>query len=202
MWHVVSRPETVLNSGAPDRVFLAPLRRHRGGMTHPQGCGPRLAAEPRRGHDTSPHRTPQYASGRARRRDGIHPRRAARHLAIVGVLLVIAVPAYLNFQEKSQSTAALSALREVIPSANAYYVENSSFTGMTPHSLRSSYAPGSRSRTATRPASSRPTPRATASRTASRRSPTATGRTTAAPEERSSPTRARSPRTPAHSPGC
>ncbi len=49
-------------------------------------------------------------------------------LAIVGVLLVIAVPAYLNFQEKSQSTAALSEVREVIPSANAYYVENSGLT--------------------------------------------------------------------------
>jgi prepilin-type N-terminal cleavage/methylation domain-containing protein len=63
-------------------------------------------------------------------------------LAIVGVLLVIAVPAYLNFQEKSQSTAALSEVREVIPSANAYYVENNSFTGMTPHSLRSGYDSG------------------------------------------------------------
>lgn len=63
-------------------------------------------------------------------------------LAIVGVLLAIAVPAYLNFAAKSQSTAALSEVREVIPSANAYYVENSSFTGMTPHSLRSGYDSG------------------------------------------------------------
>jgi prepilin-type N-terminal cleavage/methylation domain-containing protein len=63
-------------------------------------------------------------------------------LAIVGVLLVIAVPAYLDFQAKSQSTAALSEVREVIPSANAYYVENSSFTGMNPHSLRSGYDSG------------------------------------------------------------
>jgi prepilin-type N-terminal cleavage/methylation domain-containing protein len=63
-------------------------------------------------------------------------------LAILGVLLAIAVPAYLNFQAKAQSTAALSDVREVIPSANAYYVENSSFTGMTPHSLRAAYDSG------------------------------------------------------------
>jgi prepilin-type N-terminal cleavage/methylation domain-containing protein len=63
-------------------------------------------------------------------------------LAIVGVLLAIAVPSYLNFQAKSQSTAALSEVREVIPSTNAYYVENGSFTGMTPHSLRSGYDSG------------------------------------------------------------
>jgi prepilin-type N-terminal cleavage/methylation domain-containing protein len=63
-------------------------------------------------------------------------------LAIVGVLLAIAVPAYLNFQAKAQATAALSDVREVIPSANAYYVENSSFTGMTPASLRSGYDSG------------------------------------------------------------
>ena len=63
-------------------------------------------------------------------------------LAIVGVLLAIAVPAYLNFQAKSQSTAAVSEVREVIPSANAYYVENSSFTGMNAHALRSGYDSG------------------------------------------------------------
>jgi prepilin-type N-terminal cleavage/methylation domain-containing protein len=53
-------------------------------------------------------------------------------LAIVGVLLAIAAPAYLNFAAKSQSTAALSEVRRGDPSANAYYVGNSSFTGMTP----------------------------------------------------------------------
>lgn len=30
----------------------------------------------------------------------------------------------------------------MIPSANAYYVQNSSFSGMSPHSLRSSYDSG------------------------------------------------------------
>ncbi len=63
-------------------------------------------------------------------------------LAIVGVLLAIAVPAYLDFQAKAQSRAAASEVREVIPSANAYYVENSSFAGMNAHSLRSGYDSG------------------------------------------------------------
>jgi prepilin-type N-terminal cleavage/methylation domain-containing protein len=63
-------------------------------------------------------------------------------LLIVGVLIGIAVPGYLNFQATSQSTAAASDVREVIPDANAYFVENSSYAGMTPESLRSTYDSG------------------------------------------------------------
>jgi type IV pilus assembly protein PilA len=64
-------------------------------------------------------------------------------LLIVGVLIGIAVPAYLNFQAKSQSTAAASDVREAIPDANAYYAENSNtYTGMTPTSLMSTYDSG------------------------------------------------------------
>jgi type IV pilus assembly protein PilA len=64
-------------------------------------------------------------------------------LVIVGILLAVAVPAYLNFEAKSQSTAAVSEVRDVIPSANAYYAENSStFTGMNPHTLMSAYDSG------------------------------------------------------------
>jgi prepilin-type N-terminal cleavage/methylation domain-containing protein len=61
---------------------------------------------------------------------------------ILGALVGIAVPAYLNFQAKAQSTTAASAVRQAIPAANAYYVENNSFTGMTPSSLRSTYDSG------------------------------------------------------------
>jgi prepilin-type N-terminal cleavage/methylation domain-containing protein len=62
---------------------------------------------------------------------------------IVGTLIAIAVPAYLNFQAKSQSTAAAADVREAITDANAYYVGNEeSYTGMTPGSLMSTYDSG------------------------------------------------------------
>jgi prepilin-type N-terminal cleavage/methylation domain-containing protein len=62
---------------------------------------------------------------------------------ILAVLVGLAVPAYLNFQGKSQSTAAAADVREVISDANAYYVNNgNSYTGMTAGSLRSTYDSG------------------------------------------------------------
>jgi prepilin-type N-terminal cleavage/methylation domain-containing protein len=62
---------------------------------------------------------------------------------ILAVLVGLAVPAYLNFQGKSQSTAAAADVREVISDANAYYVTNgNSYTGMTAGSLRSTYDSG------------------------------------------------------------
>ncbi len=53
-------------------------------------------------------------------------------LIIIGVLLAIAIPSYLGFQKKAQSTAAASDVREAIPDAEAYYSDNNSYTGMTP----------------------------------------------------------------------
>ena len=41
---------------------------------------------------------------------------------ILAVLVGLAVPAYLNFQGKAQSTAASADVRQVISDANAYYV--------------------------------------------------------------------------------
>jgi type IV pilus assembly protein PilA len=62
---------------------------------------------------------------------------------ILGVLVGLAVPAYLNFRGRSQSTAAAADVRETISDANAYYINNgNSFTGMTPGSLRSTYDSG------------------------------------------------------------
>jgi type IV pilus assembly protein PilA len=42
-------------------------------------------------------------------------------LIIIGVLLAIAIPSYLGFQTKAQQTAAASDVRQAIPSAVAYY---------------------------------------------------------------------------------
>ena len=62
---------------------------------------------------------------------------------ILAVLVGLAVPAYLNFQGKAQSTAASADVRQVISDANAYYVNHdNSYTGMTPGLLRSTYDSG------------------------------------------------------------
>jgi type IV pilus assembly protein PilA len=64
-------------------------------------------------------------------------------LLVVGVLLGIAVPVYLSFQTKAQSTAASADVREAIPDANAYYTEDgNSYAGMTPGALQSTYDSG------------------------------------------------------------
>jgi type IV pilus assembly protein PilA len=93
---------------------------------------------------TSPHRTQlQQHSARLTDESAFTFVELLVVLLIVGVLIGIAVPAYLDFQGKAQSTAAASAVREAIPDANAYYAENSnSYTGMTPRSLLSAYDSG------------------------------------------------------------
>ena len=64
-------------------------------------------------------------------------------VVILGVLIGLAVPAYLNFQGSSHSTAAAADVREAISDANAYYINNdNSYTGMNPGSLRSTFDSG------------------------------------------------------------
>lgn len=65
-------------------------------------------------------------------------------LIIIGVLLAIAIPSYLGFQKKAQSTAAASDVRSAIPDAEAYYSDSatSSYTGMTVDLLKSTYDSG------------------------------------------------------------
>src|SRR6266704_3562616 len=52
-------------------------------------------------------------------------------LIIIGILLAIAVPSYLGFRDKANKTAAQSNVRQAIPSAEAYYSDHTSYTGMT-----------------------------------------------------------------------
>jgi prepilin-type N-terminal cleavage/methylation domain-containing protein len=61
---------------------------------------------------------------------------------ILGVLVGLAVPAYLKFTEQAQSSAAAADVREAITDANAYYADNNSYTGMTRRSLASTYDAG------------------------------------------------------------
>ncbi|HEY2741840.1 MAG TPA: prepilin-type N-terminal cleavage/methylation domain-containing protein [Gaiellaceae bacterium] len=53
-------------------------------------------------------------------------------LIIIGVLLAIAIPSYLGFQKKAQQTAAQSDVRQAIPSAVAFYSDQTpnTYTGL------------------------------------------------------------------------
>ena len=53
-------------------------------------------------------------------------------LLIIGILLAIAIPSYLGFQQKAQETAAAADVREAIPpDAEAFYSDNASFTALS-----------------------------------------------------------------------
>jgi len=57
-------------------------------------------------------------------------------IAIIGILLAIAVPSYLRFEERANQKAANSDVRAAMPAAETYVVDNGSYTGMDTSSLR------------------------------------------------------------------
>ena len=63
-------------------------------------------------------------------------------LVIIGVLLAIAVPSYLGFKDRAQQTGAGADVRSAIPSAEAFYSDNNTYTGMSAAVLKSTYDAG------------------------------------------------------------
>jgi type IV pilus assembly protein PilA len=56
-------------------------------------------------------------------------------IIIIGILLAIAVPSYLGFRDRAADNAMKANLRAALPSAEAYYADNGSYTGMTKAAL-------------------------------------------------------------------
>ena len=60
-------------------------------------------------------------------------------IIIIGILLAIAVPSYLAFRGKAQDTAGAADVREAVPSAEAWFSDHNSYTGMNATLLKASY---------------------------------------------------------------
>ena len=50
---------------------------------------------------------------------------------IIGILLAIAVPSYLGFRDRANQKAADSDVRSAIPTAEAYFSDHDSYSGMS-----------------------------------------------------------------------
>jgi type IV pilus assembly protein PilA len=57
-------------------------------------------------------------------------------IVIIGILLAIAVPSYLGFKDRANDSAAQSDLRQAVPSAEAFYSDNTTYTGMNYAALK------------------------------------------------------------------
>jgi type IV pilus assembly protein PilA len=62
-------------------------------------------------------------------------------IVILGILVAIAVPAYLSFKGSAQTSAAKSNVRSAIPAAEQMNVNNNNYSGITGATLRTT-APG------------------------------------------------------------
>jgi type IV pilus assembly protein PilA len=58
-------------------------------------------------------------------------------IVIIGILLAIAVPSYLGFRDRANQKAADSDVRSAIPTAEAFYSDHNTYTGMQVASMMS-----------------------------------------------------------------
>src|SRR2546423_2402097 len=62
-------------------------------------------------------------------------------IVILGILIAIAVPAYLSFKSSAQDAASKSNVRSAVPSAEQMNVNNNNYAGITGATLRTN-SPG------------------------------------------------------------
>jgi type IV pilus assembly protein PilA len=56
-------------------------------------------------------------------------------IVIIGILLAIAVPSYLGFKDRANNRAAESDLREALPTAEAFYSDKGTYSGLSVASM-------------------------------------------------------------------
>jgi type IV pilus assembly protein PilA len=57
-------------------------------------------------------------------------------MIILGILVAIAVPSYLNYRDKANKAAAAADLSALVPSIRSYFSDNGTYVGMTPTRLQ------------------------------------------------------------------
>src|SRR5919108_4897657 len=57
-------------------------------------------------------------------------------LVIIAILMAIAIPSYLGFKDRANQRAASADVREAVPSAEAFYSDHQTYTGVTVASLK------------------------------------------------------------------
>jgi type IV pilus assembly protein PilA len=63
-------------------------------------------------------------------------------IVIIGILLAIAVPSYLGFKDRANVKASASDVRAAVPSAEAFYADNGSYTNMDAAGALNAYDQG------------------------------------------------------------
>ena len=57
-------------------------------------------------------------------------------IVIIGILLAIAVPSYLNFRDRANDSKAQANIRAALPAIETYFSDNGTYVGMTTATLR------------------------------------------------------------------
>ena len=58
-------------------------------------------------------------------------------IVIIGILMAIAIPSYLGFKDRANQRAASADVREAVPSAEAFYSDNGTYSGLDATALKS-----------------------------------------------------------------
>jgi prepilin-type N-terminal cleavage/methylation domain-containing protein len=57
-------------------------------------------------------------------------------IVIIGILIAIAVPSYLQFRDRANDSAAKSNVRAALPAVEAFYADTGTYDGLTPAALQ------------------------------------------------------------------
>jgi type IV pilus assembly protein PilA len=63
-------------------------------------------------------------------------------IIIIGILLAIAIPSYLKFKDRANTSAAAANVRAAVPGIEAYSADHNGYTGATSAILQASYDAG------------------------------------------------------------